>query len=104
MKPVFRRASADSDIQNAVDYYLMEADHMVDPFLLALQKAVQHIERHPATGSPKYAHELNIPNLRFWPLTRFPYLLLYIDNEAFVDLIHLTHMGRDIPASLQGDE
>jgi toxin ParE1/3/4 len=101
MKPVFRRQAADADIQDAVDFYLIEADHMVDPFLAALRKALEHVEKHPGTGSPKYAHELNVPNLRFWPITRFPYLLLYIENEDFVDLVHVIHMSRDIPASLQ---
>jgi toxin ParE1/3/4 len=101
MKPVFRRATADADIQGAVDFYLVAADHMVDPFLTALRKALKHIEKNPGTGSPKYAHELNVPNLRFWPITRFPYLLLYIENDDFVDLVRVMHMSRDIPASLQ---
>lgn len=101
MKPVFRRTAADADIEEAVDFYLMEADHMVDPFLAALQTAVAHIERHPGGGSPRYAHELNVPNLRFWPIKRFPYLLLYIEHDDFVDLIRVVHMSRDIPARFQ---
>ena len=71
MKPVFRRATADADIEieNARGFYLMEPDHVVDPFLAALQKALEHIESYPETGSPRYAHELNIPSLRIWPIT-----------------------------------
>lgn len=103
MKPVFRRATADADIENAVDFYLVQADHVVDPFLAALQEALEHIEANPGTGSPRYAHELNIPNLRTWPITRFPYLLLYIEHDDFVDLLRVMHMSRDIPASLQID-
>lgn len=103
MKPVFRRATADADIANAVDFYLMEADHVVDPFLAALQVALEDIETHPASGSPRYAHELNVPNLRTWPITRFPYLLLYIEHDDLVDLIHVMHMSRDIPARFQID-
>ena len=76
---------------------------MVDPFLAALQMALEHIGRHPGTGSPRYAHELNIPNLRFWPITRFAYLLLYIEHDDFVDLIRVIHMSRDIPARFQID-
>ena len=69
MRPVFRRATGDTDIENAIDFYLMEPDHVVDPFLAALQKALENIESHPETGSPRYAHELNIPSLRIWPIT-----------------------------------
>jgi len=34
-----------------------------------------HTGRHPATGLPRYAHELNLPSLRFWPLAHFPHLV-----------------------------
>lgn len=101
MKPVFRRATADADIENAVDFYLVQADHMVDSFLAALRTALEHIEAYPGTGSPRYAPicpELNIPNLRTCPITRLPYLLLYIEHDDFVDLLRVMHMGRDIPA------
>lgn len=103
MKPVFRRATTDADIENAVDFYLVEADHVVDPFLGALQISLEHISTNPGTGSPRYAHELNIPNLRTWPITCLPYLLLYIEHDDFVDLLRVMHMSRDIPASLQID-
>lgn len=103
MKPVFRRATANADIENAVDFCLLEADHMVDSLLAALRTALEHIEAYPGTGSPRYAHELNIPNLRTWPITRFPYLLLYIEHDDFVDLLCVMHMSRDVPASLQTD-
>ena len=69
MKPISGRATADADIENAIDFYLMEPDHVVDPFLAALQEALEHIESHPETGSPRYTHELNIPSLRIWPIT-----------------------------------
>ena len=57
----------------ALDWYAEEAPHMVVPFVNALEKAVARIERNPGAGSPRYAHALNIPHLRFWPLTKFPY-------------------------------
>lgn len=101
MKPVFRRAAADADIENAVDFYSLEADHMVDSFLAALRTALEHIEAYPGTGSPRYAHELNIPNLRTWSITRFPYLLLYIEHDDFVDLLRVMHISRDIPAGFR---
>lgn len=101
MKSVFRRATADTDIENAVDFYLLEADHMVDSFLAALHPALEHIEAYPGTGSPRFAHELNIPNLRTCQITRFPYLLLYIEHDDFVDLLRVMHMGRDIPAGFR---
>ena len=64
----------------------------------ALGKAYTHIARQPASGSPRYAHELNLPGLRFWPLTRFPYLVFYFERDDCVDVWRVLHGQRDIPA------
>ena len=31
----------------------------------------RHIGEHPAAGSPRYAHELDLPGLHVWPVRRF---------------------------------
>ena len=101
MKSAIRSALAEADVQAALAYYLAEAGHMVDAFIDELERATRHIELHPATGSPRYAHELNIPQLRFWMLKRFPYALFYVEHGDHLDVIRFAHMSRDIPASLQ---
>ena len=70
-------------------------------FADALEKAVTHIQREPGTGSARYAHELDIPGLRFWLMGRFPYGLFYLEHEDHLLLVRLVHMSRDIPASLR---
>ena len=101
MKPAIRSALAQSDIEAALEYDVIEAAHAVDGFIDALEKATAHMERSPGTGSPRYAHELNIPWLRFWPLKRYPYALFYIEHGDHLDVIRVVHMSRDIPATLQ---
>lgn len=100
IKPALRSLQARADIDNAIDYYLGEAPHMVDPFVDALEKGTAHIQRAPGTGSPRYAHELDMPGLRFWLLGKFPYGLFYLEHEDHLLIIRLVHMSRDIPASL----
>jgi toxin ParE1/3/4 len=51
-------------------------------FIDALEQAYTHIGRHPATGSPRYAHELNLPGLRAWPLTRYPHIVFYVEHPG----------------------
>ena len=64
-KPVIPREQANRDVDDAVAYYLTEATEAVAlGFVDALEQAYGHIARHPATGSPRYAHELNLPGLR----------------------------------------
>ena len=103
VKPLHRRARADADVQGAIDHYLAEAPEAAAGFIDALEAAYRHIQRAPATGSPRYAHELNLPGLRFWVCTRYPYLVFYIELADRVEVWRVLHAKRDIPAWL-GDE
>ena len=93
------REQANRDVEDALDFYLAEdAELAALGFIDALQKAYAHIGRHPATGSPRYAHELNLPGLRFWPLKRYPYLVFYVEREGMIDVWRVLHTARDLPA------
>lgn len=98
-KLVVPREAASRDVDQAIDHYLAEgtASAALD-FIDALEKAYTHISRQPASGSPRYAHELNLPGLRSWPLTRFPYLVFYFDRDDCVDVWRVLQAQRDIPA------
>ena len=98
-KPVIPRELANRDVDEAIAYYLDEgADQAALSFIDALERAYIHIGRHPASGSPRYAHELNLPGLRFWPLPRFPHLVFYFEHTDHVEVWRVLHGQRDIPA------
>lgn len=101
-KPVLPRELANRDIDEAIAYYL--GDGAVDAALGlvdALERAFAHIARHPASGSTRYALELNLPGLRSWPLARYPYLVFYLERTDHVDVWRVLHAQRDIPAWMQ---
>lgn len=101
LKPVVRRSRADQDILEAVEHYLQEADESVaSRFVDAVEKAFRHIARHPASGSSRYALELELPGVRSWPLKRFPYLIFYVEHDDHIDVWRVLHGQRDIPAWL----
>lgn len=103
-KPVVPRELANRDVENAIDYYLSEnADQAALGFIDALEKAYTHISRHPATGSSRYAHELDLPGLRFWPLPRYPHLVFYVEHENHIDVWRVLHGQRDIPEWMNFD-
>lgn len=104
MKPLQRRALVDRDIADAIDYYLSESPDLARRFVDAAEQAFRHIQRHPGTGSPRYAHELGLPGLRCWPLRRFPYLVFYREGEDSIDVWRVLHSQRDIPNWLVGSE
>jgi toxin ParE1/3/4 len=99
VKPVVPRAQADRDINEAVAYYLNEdSEQAALGFVDALEKAFAHLSRHPATGSPRYAHELSLPDLRFWPMSHYPYLIFYVERPDHIDVWRVLHGQRDVPA------
>lgn len=99
MKAVVPRAQADRDINEAVAYYLNEdSEQAALGFVDALEKAFAHLSRHPATGSPRYAHELSLPDLRFWPMSHYPYLIFYVERPDHIDVWRVLHGQRDVPA------
>jgi toxin ParE1/3/4 len=101
-KSVVPRELANRDVDDAIDYYLGEgAEKAALGFIDALEQAYTHISRHPNSGSPSHAHELNLPGLRFWPLTRYPYLIFYIERPQHIDVWRVLHGQRDIPAWMQ---
>ena len=102
VKPIVPREQAHRDVEDAVAHYLAEnAEAAALGFIDALENAYGHIGRHPATGSPRYAHALNLPGLRSWPLTRYPYLVFYVERSDRVDVWRVLHGQRDIPAWMQ---
>jgi toxin ParE1/3/4 len=101
-KPVIPRELALRDVEQAVAYYLNEGAPSAALGLIdALEKAYAHIGRHPGTGSPRYAHELNLAGLRFWPLISYPHGVFYIEKADHIDVWRVLHGQRDIPAWLQ---
>jgi toxin ParE1/3/4 len=99
-KPVIRRAAADEDIGEAVDYYAVESVATADRFIDELKRLVQLIGKTPRIGSPRYSHELNIANLRFQKMGKFPYLIFYVEHEEYIDILRVLHEHRDMPSKL----
>ena len=102
MKAVVPRRLARSDVEAAVDHYAREAGETVAlRFIDALERVYESMGRSPSLGSPRYAHELNLPGLRTRRIAGFPYLVFYVEGAEAVDVWRVLHAQRDIPAWLQ---
>ncbi len=97
------RAAATADINAAIDYYRTNAgpDTAVD-FVDDLEAAISHLTRYPLSGSLRFGYELDIPDLRSWPLDKFPYLIFYLPDDDHLDIWRVLHAKRDIPTHLLG--
>lgn len=101
MKTLVLRALADVDVSEALDYYVDNVPEYALGFLNAIEQAYQHIQQFPASGSLRYAYELNLPELRVWQCERYPYLVFYVEYPAHIEVWRVLHLQRDIPNTLQ---
>ncbi len=86
-KPVIPRAVARGDVEEAVDYYAEQAGTDVAlRFVDAIKGAYRAISARPAIGSPRYAHELELPGLRSRKIARFPYLIFHLERDDHIDV------------------
>jgi toxin ParE1/3/4 len=97
-KPVITRSLANQDVDEAIAYYLAEhAEPAALRLIEALERTYARIAKYPDPGSPRYAHELDLPGLRYWPVTRYPYLIFCIDRPDRIDVWRVLHGPHDIP-------
>ena len=97
-KPAVLREAAHRDVDEAIDHYLEAGGTDVAlGFVGALEAAIRHISLNPRSGSTRYGHELNLPDLRSWALRSYPQIVLYMEGRNQVDVWRVLHGRRDIP-------
>lgn len=104
LRTVRINASAAADIDRTIDIYRSEAGAAISRrFVESLQKCLLLLAEFPETGSPRYAHSLNIDDLRSLQISGFPWTLFYI-VKTDVTVIRLLHSHSDIPAWLSDEK
>lgn len=104
MKPVILRKLAEIDVDTALTYYMAEAGADIAlAFIGALEEANHRISKDPAIYSPRWGTELNLPGLRSLRVSKFPYVVFYMEQPDHIDVWRVLHAQRDIPAFLQVD-
>lgn len=89
------------DVRDAVDHYTDEAGQAVAArFLDELERVYDLIRASPGAGSPRYAHELGLEDVRNRQLRRYPYLVFYVEQSDRIDILRVLHAHRDIPTQL----
>ena len=101
-RPVRLRALAAADIEAASDYYVDQVSEQTAlEFIDTVERGIRRISRGPNVGSLHFAYELALPDLRAWPLQRFPYVVFYVATSDEIDVWRVLHSRRDPPTALQ---
>ena len=86
-------------MDEAIDHYLSTGDAQAAlGFIDELERAYRHIAQYPASGSSRYAAELDVPGLRSWVLRRYPYMVFYLEHDGHIDVWRVLQGRRDIAA------
>lgn len=103
-KPVVQRPRADADIDDIFQWMRRESASVAVAFLDSVQAAYELLAQHPGAGSKRHAHlcpELPYP-LRFFPLTRFPRILVYyMERPDAVEVIRVWDAARGLDALME---
>lgn len=101
-RPVRLRALAAADIEAASDYYVDQVSEQTAlEFIDTVERGIRRISRSPNVGSLHFAYELALPDLRAWPLQRFPSVVFYVATSDEIDVWRVLHSRRDLPTALQ---
>ena len=101
-KPISIHGQARRDLDEAASQYRAQAGRAVArTFIEAVEETLRRMGEHPASGSPRYGHELNIPGLRFGVVRAFPHLVFYFELDEYIDVLRVLHGARDIQAWLR---
>jgi toxin ParE1/3/4 len=104
-KPIRLRRRAADDLETAVDHLLAEAlAGVAARFVDAVERALQHVARHRHGGSLRFSYDLDLPELRVWPLPGFPYLVFYVERDSEIGVWRILHTRRDISSMLADDD
>jgi toxin ParE1/3/4 len=101
MKPLVIQRRALRDMEAARDFYLADASHMVQDFASQIDAALLMLQKQPKIGSPRWGLATKMAGLRTWPLTQFPYTILYFDRSKHIEVTRLLHQASDIPQHLK---
>src|SRR3546814_20887628 len=95
-KPVRLRRLAADDVEAAVDHLLAEATAGdAARFVDSVERALGRVGRQPLSGSLRFSYELDMPELRSWPLTGFPSLVFYVEHDREIDVWLTLHSRTD---------
>ncbi len=99
-RPVRLRALAATDLDDAAEYYRQHAGEQIAiDFIDAVERGIRELGRRPQIGSLRFAYELEIPDLRASAISRFPYIVFYVDADDVVDVWRVLHTRRDFPTT-----
>ena len=99
-----RHSLADEDIIDAIDFYNDALAHQASTrFLDSIEKALRFILAFPKAGSNRLGAMVGLRQFKTWPLSKFPFLVVYVVENEEIDVVRLIHQKRDFAEPLRAE-
>ncbi len=99
-----RHSLADEDIIDAIDFYNDALAYQASTrFLDSIEKALRFILAFPKAGSNRLGEMVGLRQFKTWPLTKFPFLVVYFVDNQEIDFVRLIHQKRDFSEPLRAE-
>lgn len=95
MRRIRRSDEARKDVDEAVIYYSRQNLLLANRFIAAYELSLRSIAEMPSIGSLRFAHYLDVADLRTYPMPDFPYLIFYRELERVIQIDRVLHSHRD---------
>lgn len=94
------------DLERVLEYLDEQAgESVVARFAAAVASTRNHIRTFPESGNLHYSAVIETGELRMFPVTKFPYyLVFYITGPDEVVLVRMLHGMRDLSTELQASD
>ena len=89
MKPVIIHSEARRELDNAIQYYEKQKIGLGLDLLSEIEQALEKIKINPNLGT---AH--TIEGMRRYIIRCFPYIIFYVEFEAFIWVVAIAHGKR----------
>jgi toxin ParE1/3/4 len=93
---------ARADFREAADYYREIDPGLANRWVDAVEHRLVDIGRQPRLGSPRFSETLSVVGLRYKAVSRFPYLVFYVETENDVIVVRILHERRDVASEMEG--
>lgn len=104
MKRVFRRDSAKRELLAIVDYLGRQSPAVAVRFLEAIETACEQLLAIPELGGLYFVRRRELAGVRTWRPAKFKkYVIFYRPVDNGIEILHITHGGRDLDRFLGND-
>ena len=99
MKPAVFAPKARRDIIEAINWIVTDNPIAAWAFHEAIEQAARNLGEHARLGSER--SDLVNPPFRIFPLTSFPYIIIYNPTRTPPVILRVLHGARDLPEILE---